>query len=266
MAARGWPALRDRIPAEGPLVLLTDYDGTLVPIAPTPEQARLGRAARALLRRLSRLPDLTVGLISGRSLQQVRRMVGIPGLLYVGNHGLEIAGPRVRLVHPGARRSAPVIARIGRELTHALAGIRGTRVESKGVSLSVHWRAVPPRAAARFHRTVRRILAPWMAARAIRVTRGKRVVEVRPPVAWGKGAAVRWLIQHLRASPGRVWYLGDDRTDEEAFRAVNARRGVSVYVGRPRATAARWRLRAPRDVIALLSAIVSLRWNRPNNR
>jgi len=266
-ALRDWRLLRGRVGGGAAWLALTDCDGTLAPIKPTPAEARLSAGMRAAVRRLSQAPGVTVGIVSGRSLDAVRRLVRLPGIVYVGNHGLELQGPGVRFVHPGARRRVPLLRRMARQLSQALAGIPGALVESKRLSLSVHWRRVPARRVAAFHRRVEAVLAPWAARGAVRVTRGKRVVEVRPPVGWDKGAVVDWLAKRYRCREGRLLYLGDDRTDEDAFRAVNRRSGIAVFVGRPRrGTAARWRLRNPDEVATLFARITEARWQSRHAR
>ncbi len=215
-------------------MILTDFDGTLVPIASAPGRARLDRAGRALLRWLRDQPRTRVGVISGRALPTLRALIRIPGLIYVGNHGLEMAGPGVRFVHPNAARSIPTVVRVAAQLRHALHDIPGAFIEQKRLSLSVHWRLVAPRDLARFRQRMRRVLAGWVASRAVRVTRGKRVIEIRPPVNWDKGRAVLWLMKRYGFAGSEVWYFGDDATDEDAFRAVNRAGGTTVFVGRDR--------------------------------
>ena len=230
-----------------------DYDGTLTPIRATPRMARLDVGTRRLLRRLSRRRALQLGIISGRALSDLRRMVGVPGAVYVGNHGFELEGPGVRFLHPQAQQAAPVLARIAARLRRALRSVPGAWVESKRLSLSVHWRAVPPEEEARFHHIALRAVSPWVRDGRVRMTLGKRVLEVRPPAAWNKGAVVRWLMEAYRAPRGGIVYIGDDWTDEDAFRVVNRARGISVFVGtRSMATRARWRVRGPQQVRALL--------------
>jgi trehalose-phosphatase len=119
---------------------------------------------------------------------------------------------------------------------------------------------------ARFHRQVRRVLAVLVARGAVRVTRGKCVLEVRPQTRWDKGSAVAWLDRRCDTR-GRVLYLGDDRTDEDAFRAANRLGGISIAVGtRPGRTAARWWLPGPRDVGKLLSLILDVRCRKRSKR
>jgi len=248
------------------LAVLLDYDGTLVPIAPTPAQAVLPARVRTLLRILSRLPQTRVGIISGRSLREIERCVRVPGVVYAGNHGLELRGPQLSFVHPGATRSRALLRAMADRLDAALRPMPGAWVERKGLTISVHWRAVPRAEQAAFRAIVSAATAPEARRRAIQVTRGKRVVEIRPPVAWDKGRLVAWMAKRLsgRGRPDwTLWYAGDDETDEEAFRAVNRLQGLSVFVGaRPKATAAAYWLRGPREVERWLQLLGRLRRSR----
>lgn len=239
------------------LLVLLDYDGTLTPIAARPERATLSAATRAVLQRLSRRPGVQVAVISGRALRDVKRQVRVPRLWYAGNHGLELEAGRVCWVHPGARRRQPLLRQTVQRLRRAVRGISGAWVEDKGVTCSVHWRAVPRAQQRAFHRQVQAVLASVLRRGRLRRAMGKRVVEVRPAVAWDKGAAAAWL--HRRAggpAAAALLYVGDDRTDEDAFRAVNRAQGWSVCVGpRGRPTAARYRLRHPAAVRQWLQAL-----------
>ncbi len=230
-----------------PAFLFLDYDGTLVPIASRPAQATLDDDGRALLRALAGM--FPVAIVSGRARAIVRSLVGVPSLYYVGNHGLEISGPRVR-------RNVAVPARWRRDLATFLGAIEadapsGLVIERKGVTASVHYRLVSIEDRSRWLPALRRRLAAWAAGGRLYLVRGKAVYELRPPLDWDKGAAVRWLISRPGMTDRTPVYLGDDTTDENAFRAVRAD-GVGVLVGRPRRSAARYRLAGPAAVRRLL--------------
>ncbi len=230
-----------------PAFLFLDYDGTLVPIAARPDQATFDDDGRALLRALAGM--FPVAIVSGRARAIVRSLVGVPSLYYVGNHGLEISGPRVR-------RNVAVPARWRRDLAAFLGAIEadapsGLVIERKGVTASVHYRLVSIEDRSRWLPTLRRRLAAWVAGDRLDLVRGKAVYELRPPLDWDKGAAVRWLISRPGMTDRTPVYLGDDTTDEDAFRAVRAD-GVGVLVGRPRRSAARYRLAGPAAVRRLL--------------
>lgn len=260
-ALRGWSRLRARAAAPSRLLVLVDYDGTLTPIVARPEEAHLSAATRRALRRLLGAPGVHVGVVSGRSLVWLRKRLGLPAAICVGNHGLEIKGRGVAFVHPAARRGTARMRALARKLNRALRGLPGAWVEEKTLSISVHWRGVRPPDVERFHRVVHGVLAADVRRRRVRVTTGKRVIEIRPPVAWDKGRAVAYLRKHLGAASPAVWYLGDDTTDEDAFRVVNRWGGVSVVVSAvPRRSVARWRVSNSVEVREVLQRIARARW------
>lgn len=267
LLSRRWADRADvyrRIASAQSLLLCVDYDGTLTPIAKHPSQARLSIATKQLLNCLANLPGVRVVVVSGRAIRDLKRLVGIRGLCYVGNHGLELQGPGLRYLNPVAQATRSSLKRLAAQIARALQPTPGVELEDKGLTLSIHWRNIPRSAHRTFHRLVAHSLSSHLARGAIRVTRGKRVIEIRPPVTWDKGRIITWLLQHgawraLSRSPFVV-YLGDDQTDEDAFRTVNRRRGLSVLVGRPnRRTAARFGLRGPADVTRWLQSVTSAR-------
>ncbi len=259
-----WPSLQGGVVSGKPLLLCLDYDGTLVPLADHPSQARLPASTRNVLKQLAGQAGVVVALISGRTLRDLRRLVAVTGVSYAGNHGLEAEGNRVQYRNPAAEANRPRLKQIARALTAALRPVEGAWVEDKGLTLSIHWRAVPRSAQRRFHRLVGQVLAPDLAHGALRVTQDQRAVEIRPPVDWDKGRAIGWFLEHAsdRQHPARarLIYLGDDRTDEDAFRAVNRLGGISVFVGRPvRRTAAAYWLKDPDAVRAWLAGLSDAR-------
>lgn len=241
----------------GRMLLALDYDGTLVPIAPRPEAAALSAATRSVLARLAARPDTDVAVVSGRALEDVRARVGLEGVYYAGNHGLEIEGPGVQRVHADAAAARPRIEACVAELRRALAGVEGVVLEDKGITLSVHYRLVTSAEEAARVRELTR--AACGGREGVRITEGKRVVEVRPDVDWDKGHATRFLVQslELEALPrAPVVFIGDDLTDEDAFRALRGRGdGVLVAAAAPADTAATAIVRAPEEVATLLEAL-----------
>ncbi len=254
-----WPAVRERLRGASRIALFLDYDGTLTPIVSHPSKARLSAAGRRLLRSLSRRPEIWIALVSGRSLKEVRRMVGVKGLCYVGNHGLELAGPKIRHVNPMARKSRPVMKKIAASLRKELKRIPGTWVEDKGLTLSVHCRQVNPKKKPLARRLFLDIVRPYAGKKQIRLTAGKEVFEVRPPVRWTKGTVVSWLLARqpaLSRGPVLPIYIGDDQTDEDAFQALG-KRGITVRVGAGNPLSqAQYRVRSPAEVGRFLRRLI----------
>jgi len=232
------------------ILLLLDYDGTLTPIVPKPGLAVLSAPRRRLLKRISGKKLVTMGIVSGRALKNVKKMVGISGIIYCGNHGFEIEGPKIRLIHAAARKFRPALEKIKRKLLLELGGIKGIMVEDKGSTLSVHYRMVR---GSDLGRVTKGISAATRGVRA-KVTAGKKVWEVRPPVAWDKGSAVRFLIRKIGGRSFVPIYAGDDVTDESAF-SVLRRKGITIAVGKKR-TSAQYAVKSVREFYKLLNSII----------
>ena len=257
--------------------LFLDFDGTLAPIASHPDRAVFPRGNRSLLKSLSTLPRVRLAVISGRSLSDLEGKTRLPGVIQAGNHGLEIRfhSREKPWVHPGARRFRKRIDRLASDLNRALARYPGGYLEHKGFTLSLHYRMLEPAAAAGFLRTTRTVLAPYLTHRSLHVHRGKKVIEVHPPIQWDKGKAVlyikkRWsrVTKNGRRRPTRYFsiYLGDDQTDEDAFRAFRGRghdavsvrspgTSIGIRVGKTAKTSANYYLRDPGEVTVLLKMI-----------
>ena len=240
----------------GRLVLLLDFDGTLAPIADRPELAAIPGATRRALDALMAMPGVEVAVVSGRGMADARERAAIPGIAYAGNHGMEIHGPGIDRVHPGAAAARPMLEAAARMLEPAVAAVPGAFVEDKGLTLSVHFRLAPRECVAELTEGVARTAALLP---GIKMTAGKQVLEVRPAVDWHKGRAVLFLLEQMRPPAGApVLYLGDDRTDEDAFRALSddgLGEGVLVSEDPSSETAATSYLRDPAEVGRLFAAL-----------
>ncbi|MBZ0160051.1 trehalose-phosphatase [Candidatus Methylomirabilis sp.] len=245
-----WPPVAAEILSSSYTVLLLDYDGTLTRIAPSPAQATLPAATRSVLRELSRRPRMTVAVISGRRLNELRRLVRVRNLIYVGNHGLEIwhDGRQAGVNVPRPFQEA--VARIRSQLTSLVADIPGVLVEDKGLSVSLHYRLVPTRLEMHLKAMFLRDVLPLVRASGLTVLHGKKVIELRPRLNWTKGHAALWLMKHIRRRSVLPIYIGDDRTDEDAFRALA--KGITIRVGALEGSKARYYVRDVKEVMAFL--------------
>lgn len=224
------PVLEQRLDAT-PLLLLLDVDGTLAPIAPRPDFARVPDDTQRVVRELAAVPGVHVALISGRRVADVRRMIGVPHVWAIGNHGIEVAEPDAA---PGIRETvAPFEAAIAEASRRCEAIARdktGVIVENKRWTLSVHYRLAHPGIVP----TLDAELTAIAGQLGLRVTHGKEVLEVRPPVSIDKGVAAVELARRLHAlEGGAVLCAGDDRTDEDMFRSLREAyaRAITVRVG-----------------------------------
>lgn len=237
------------------IFLCADFDGTIVPIKPRPKEASLCANIRRLLGKISKCESFTVAVISGRSLKDIREKVGVKGLIFAGNHGLEIAYKKKKFIYPAAKRYVPLISKIGQKLAKELIRFPEAVLEQKRLSLSLHYRLVKKGKLARLRKIFLQITRPYLVASKIKLTYGKKVWEVRPPIEWDKGKAVLWLLRRLKQKKVFTIYIGDDLTDEDAFLAVNKIGGASILVGRRKASLARHYLRSTKDTQKFLEHI-----------
>jgi trehalose 6-phosphate phosphatase len=214
MASEGkaWELLRAWSEAPDSAAILTDIDGTLAPIVPTPDMSEVPAELREHLRRLSERYLLVAG-ISGRKTEDAFDLVGLADVVYFGNHGFEILrGGEVEVV-PEALRYLEKVEELEKRSREELEPL-GAFVEEKGITASIHYRNAPPEVGERSVEFVRREGERL----GLRITVGRGVVEARPPIRADKGTAVRTLVEEY--SPERGMFIGDDTTDLDAFREL----------------------------------------------
>ena len=259
-----WESFTSEVKSAPHILLLSDYDGTLTPIVNRPEEAVLPPRVKTTLQALSAKPVFSVGIISGRSLAEIKGMVGLESVYYAGNHGLEIEGPGLSFVSPEAGEARAVMGEIVERLSAGLGGIEGVIVEDKGLSLSVHYRLVREDELERVAGIFQRVTAPLLGEGKIRTTSGKKVWEVRPPGDWHKGKAVEVVTRELKVLLGLeqllAIYLGDDTTDEDAFLVVLRPGGWSIFVGGNNpASSAEYFLNSTAEVEDFLARLLALK-------
>ncbi len=229
--------------------LFLDYVGTLVPIHDRPEDAWLSEDMRLVLRSVARVAQVVV--VSDRDLDEVSELVGLQEITYAGSHGLEIRGPDLRLELPEGIDALDDLNRATVDLTAALKTISGARLTRKRFAIVVHYRRQAGGGSDAVESTVKRVQAHFP---RLHLTGGKEVIELLPDIEWDKGRAVRWLLSELGLDGPEVLpiYMGDDVTDEGAFRAVR-NRGLGILVSeRPQPSAATYRVRDTDHVAELL--------------
>ena len=234
------------------LALFLDYDGTLVPLRRHPSEARLPENVRDSIAACARRPDTDVSIVSGRALEDVRSLAGLEDVTYAGNHGLEIEGPGLEhFRHADLPHYRERLVDLATELGQGLPP--GAWVEEKGASLTLHFREAEPDV----HESLATEARAQIRKAGFQARDAQRAVEARPPIGWDKGHAVLHI---LRKRYGPSWsenvrpiYIGDDDTDEDAFRVLSGL-GMTFLVGQiDRPTQAARSLANPENVRALLA-------------
>lgn len=255
------PQFRDRegevhdILSTKDFVVFLDYDGTLTPIVEDHTKAFLGDDMQATVAALA--DRCKVAIVSGRDIRMLRDLVKVDGVAYAGSHGFEISGPQG--LHDSLEKGVeflPILERAEKRLRAGLAGIPGHAVERKRFSIAVHYRRATAADATLIESIVDTVLSEYS---GLKKGLGKKVFELRPDIDWDKGQAVDWLLERLTGDGAMPIYVGDDITDEDAFRAL-AGRGLSLVVVNPedRQTAADYALADTDEVRYFLQFLTAI--------
>jgi len=236
--------------------IFLDYDGTLTPIVMRPELATLGSKMRSTLEKLSQKG--LVAIISGRDLSDILRLVNIDSLFYAGSHGYDLRGRRnEKPFHMQYKRGLtylPDLKRAYAYLSKQLKEIEGIFVERKKFAIAIHYRRVKREELVKVRKLVENAAKNW---KRLKMSKGKKIFEFRPALLWNKGTCVLWLLKKLGIDTSKVTtlYLGDDLTDEDAFKAISSF-GVGIIVSdKPCRTSARYRLKNPKEVQGFLEQL-----------
>lgn len=255
-----WTRYRQRILREG-AVLFLDFDGTLSPIVKNPSLAHPPARILKVLKSLQKKRNLQLAVVSGRDLAALKKFLPLRGLVLAGNHGAVIQGSGFRFLDPGARRFRSVLEGLERKVRRALIGFPGIRYEHKIYGLTVHYRDLCPEQTRRASRVLKRVLSPSLVRNECKMRSGKKVWELCPPESWGKGDAVLWLMKKLKVKHSRtlVIYIGDDVTDEDAFRVLRKTgAGIRVAASRSKKSAASFYLKSTKEVALFLESFSAL--------
>jgi trehalose-phosphatase len=243
------------------ICLFLDCDGTLAPIADTPAQAVIPQKTKEALASLSRLEGLRLAIISGRLLADIKTIIGLDGIIYVGNHGLEIDGPGVTSQWKIVPSYKDILADIKARLTRECASMPGVFIEDKRLALCLHYR-MSNMDEENTRAVFNKIADPYRSSGKIAVMYGKKIIEVRPSTGWDKGKVVRWLLdrERLLVKDENIIavYVGDDRTDEDAFKALGESE-ISVMVGNVPALSAKYYVDDTDEVYKFLTMILEAR-------
>ncbi|KAJ3680534.1 hypothetical protein LUZ60_016812 [Juncus effusus] len=257
------------------IALFLDYDGTLSHIVNDPDKAVMTNSMRATVKSVARY--FPTAIVSGRSRDKVFGFVKLTELYYAGSHGMDIMVPNINSyiisstdkqskeqtnVFQPAREFLPMIDEVFRSLVESTKGIKGSNVENNKFCVSVHYRNVDEKDWNSVVRCVNNIVKSYP---RLKMTHGRKVLEIRPVIDWDKGKAVEFLLESLglnNSDDVLPIYIGDDRTDEDAFKLLRKRKcGYGILVSSvPKETDAFFSLRDPSEVMEFLKSLV--RWKK----
>lgn len=262
------------------IAVFLDYDGTLTPIVDDPDRAIMSNAMRSAVRYVAKY--FPTAIISGRSCDKVYELVGLTELYYAGSHGMDIMGPvrnsasgdhpncikstdqqgkEVNLFQPASEFTS-MIDEVFRTLVESSKDIKGAKVENHKFCASVHYRNVDEKSWPTIAQCVHDVLKDYP---RLRLTHGRKVLEVRPEIDWNKGKAVEFLLESLGLSNSDnvlPIFIGDDRTDEDAFKVLRqGNLGYGILVSPvPKESNASYSLRDPSEVLEFLKSLG--RWKK----
>jgi trehalose-phosphatase len=238
-----------------PLVLLFDYDGTLTPLVAHPRLARLPERMRHLLRALACRPRVFVGVVSGRTIDNVKRLVDIPGLYYGGTSGLELDLRGVPVTHPRTEDGQALVEEAVRRLRPLAARFPGAWVEHKPLGLTLHYREVCRHLARELCCQARQTFRPC--ADQWRIVNGAMALEATPALGWTKASAVRMILLDVGGN-GYLMYAGDDSNDADALATTASLGGAGIGIGPRAPQCAPHRLPDPAGLEQLLGRLLSV--------
>jgi trehalose-phosphatase len=240
------------------LLVLCDFDGTLAEFDPDPHAVWLPTSLRGALTAIAARRDATVGLVSGRRLDDIRARSDLgQDAYYAGFHGLEIQGDGATFVHPDVHGVRDLIQSVAVAMAIDLQPLGGVFLENKGLSIVVHFRAATTDVQLQAQGIFERHARPHVQSGLVRTMLGACARELMPNIRWNKGTAVAWICDRVERRHGPAWpvYIGDDITDEDALKFVRGR-GVGVAAS-DRVTGADFKIDGPAGVEALLDGLRS---------
>ncbi|RUQ41361.1 MAG: trehalose-phosphatase [Candidatus Competibacteraceae bacterium] len=231
------------------LVLIFDYDGTLTPLVAHPSLAHLDPALRDVLARLAAMPRVTVGVISGRGLDDLIGMVGLEGLSYGGSTGLELELAGERRIPTEALESRTLFDALRAVSEICLTAYPGAWMENKPFGFTVHYRQLAPDRIEPLRTEMADLLEPHAAG--LHVLDGPLAIEVVPAIERDKGTALRAIVAAC-GEPATVLYAGDAANDARALAATAERGGIALGIGPAPPSEAVYRLPDPAALAELL--------------
>lgn len=214
-------------------MLFLDFDGTLTPVVKDPASSFLDKETENILSEIALREVISLSIISGRALSDLKKRAYINGAYLAGCHGLEVKGKGFNFSHPDVAKNWNLLMRIAERLKRRYSSIKGVLIENKELEIAVHYRNVREREIQLVRDGIKDIQEYYK--EKIEIGFGKKVFEIKPKTDWDKGSCVRMLMLVIKAGLPKGMsvlpvYIGDDKPDEPAFKVVS-KNGVSIAVG-----------------------------------
>lgn len=238
----------DHPPTTVPTRIFLDFDGTLAPLASIPPHAKLPAATKRLLQKLLAVKKLKIFIVSGRALADIKTKVGLAGITYAGNHGMEWETGGRRSAVPVSVNALAVLKTIENEMKKIGHVFPGAFVENKNFSVAFHYRRVKRDQKAALEKILDRRFAKYRRHRHVSLLLSEDVYDFRAETGWTKGEFVRHFAK------GNIVYIGDSATDEDVFRRL--RDGITIRVGFSAQSAAKYFLKDEKDVRQFLRRLL----------
>lgn len=243
---KNWKTISLKIQKSPHILLLSDFDGTLCPIVKHPDLVKVDKDILAILKKINKLQSVMLGFVSGRPINDIKKHIGLRKAFYIGNHGLEFKKPndsKIQILSKAQiKKSLKVIRSIVEQLKDETETLKGVWLEDKKYSVSLHYRQATSKDARVAAKIFNQVISEAEKNKNIRVTRGKKVFEIRPSFNQNKGTAVEKLKRmHSKKSPLLI-YLGDDVTDEDVFK-IMSKKDLSIHIGKGDKSAAQYSLK-----------------------
>ena len=236
--------------------LFLDYDGTLVPISKTPDLAVLPVKTRRHLEHLSECADCKIAIVSGRAVADLKRLVKIKDLVFIGNHGWEIRETATPVKMKQTKEQKYSMWKVCKALQEKLSIINGILVEDKGYSITVHYRNASSTDEKPVKKIINEIVKDYVQRKTLKLREGKKILEILPATEWHKGSAAKSVYSYEAGQLNSFIpvCVGDDKTDEDLFKEFKGI-GITVKVGENEDSSAEFFLKDHLEVQKFLEVI-----------
>jgi trehalose-phosphatase len=243
------------------IILFLDYDGTVTPIKKRPYLAVLSPNTKELLMNLRKCEDLSLFIITGRENNDIKEIIGIKDINIISNHGLQFNYHNKLWVHPETKHYTSTIKKVSSLINDILPRFPNTFIEDKKLSFTVHFRNTDKNSVPELKKTIVDVMQPYQ--EKLKILKGKKIIEIRPNIEWDKGRAVLKMLNILKLKEKKYIcvYIGDDRTDENAFKVLN-KNEITIHVGTNKRTQAKYYLRSTKEVYKFLEEIYLMQSER----